>query len=148
MGALLTIYFESNTIVFGLGVFAIGLICIALGLGEAYRLASVTLAIVMLIGRTKQAWIVAAHRFVEGSDRTVRQGNIDHGNHLERNPNTTQRPTPERWRPRPGSGTSARARPNQVRKVVSIVGAGKNSRSMRPEIVVAGLLVKSRGLQP
>ena len=67
MGALLTIYFESNTIVFGLGVFAIGLICIALGLGEAYRLASVTLAIVMLIGRTKQAWIVAAHRFVEVS---------------------------------------------------------------------------------
>jgi uncharacterized membrane protein YgaE (UPF0421/DUF939 family) len=67
LGALLTTYFGANTMVFGLGVFAIGLICIALGLGEAYRLASVTLAIVMLIGRTKQAWIVAAHRFVEVS---------------------------------------------------------------------------------
>ena len=67
MGALLTIYFESNTIVFGLGVFAIGLICAALRLGEAYRMASVTLAIVMLVGHTKSAWIVAAHRFIEVS---------------------------------------------------------------------------------
>jgi uncharacterized membrane protein YgaE (UPF0421/DUF939 family) len=67
MGALLTTYFGSNTIVFGSGVFAIGLICAALRLGEAYRMASVTLAIVMLIGRTKSAWIVAAHRFVEVS---------------------------------------------------------------------------------
>jgi len=67
MGALLTTYFGSNTIVFGLGVFAIGLICAALRLGEAYRMASVTLAIVMLVGRTKSGWIVAAHRFVEVS---------------------------------------------------------------------------------
>jgi len=43
------------------------LICAALRLGEAYRLASVTLAIVMLIAHTKPAWIVAAHRFVEVS---------------------------------------------------------------------------------
>ncbi len=65
MAALLTTYFGSNLIAFGLGVFALGLICAALRLEDAYRLASVTLAIVMLITRTKQAWIVAAHRFVE-----------------------------------------------------------------------------------
>jgi len=65
MGAFLTAYFGSNVIVFGLGVFALGLVCCALRLEDAYRLASVTLAIVMLIARTKQAWIVAAHRFVE-----------------------------------------------------------------------------------
>jgi uncharacterized membrane protein YgaE (UPF0421/DUF939 family) len=65
MGALLTTYFGSNLMVFGVGVFVIGLICAALRLEDAYRLASVTLAIVMLIARTKQAWIVAAHRFVE-----------------------------------------------------------------------------------
>jgi uncharacterized membrane protein YgaE (UPF0421/DUF939 family) len=65
MGALLTTYFGSNLMVFGLGVFVIALICAALRLEDAYRLASVTLAIVMLIARTKQAWIVAAHRFVE-----------------------------------------------------------------------------------
>jgi uncharacterized membrane protein YgaE (UPF0421/DUF939 family) len=67
MGALLTTYFGSNLIVFGLGVFVIGLICAALRLEDAYRLASVTLAIVMLIAHTKQAWIVAAHRFIEVS---------------------------------------------------------------------------------
>jgi uncharacterized membrane protein YgaE (UPF0421/DUF939 family) len=67
MGALLTTYFGSNLIVFGLGVFVIGLICAALRLEDAYRLASVSLAIVMLIAHTKQAWIVAAHRFIEVS---------------------------------------------------------------------------------
>jgi uncharacterized membrane protein YccC len=67
IGALLTTYFGSNTMVFGCGVFAIGLICALLRLGEAYRMASVTLAIVMLIGHTKTVWIVAAHRFVEVS---------------------------------------------------------------------------------
>ena len=67
LAALLATYFGSNMIVFGLGVFAIGLICAALRLGEAYRLASVTLAIVMLIARAKPVWIVAAHRFVEVS---------------------------------------------------------------------------------
>jgi uncharacterized membrane protein YgaE (UPF0421/DUF939 family) len=67
MGALLTTYFGSNLIAFGLGVFVIGLICAALRIEDAYRLASVTLAIVMLIAHTKQAWIVAAHRFIEVS---------------------------------------------------------------------------------
>lgn len=67
VGALLATYFGSNVVVYGAGVFAIGLICAALRLGQAYRLGSVTLAIVMLIARTKAAWIVAAHRFVEVS---------------------------------------------------------------------------------
>jgi uncharacterized membrane protein YgaE (UPF0421/DUF939 family) len=67
VSALLATYFGSNTIVFGLGVFVIGLLCVALRLGEAYRLASVTLAIVMLVARTRPAWIVAAHRFLEVS---------------------------------------------------------------------------------
>jgi uncharacterized membrane protein YccC len=67
MGALLTTYFGSNLIAFGLGVFAIGLICAALRIEDAYRFASVTLAIVMLVAHSKQAWIVAAHRFIEVS---------------------------------------------------------------------------------
>jgi uncharacterized membrane protein YccC len=67
LAALLVTYFGSNTIVFGLGVFALGLICAALRLKDAYRLAGVTLAIVMLIAHTHAAWIVAAHRFVEVS---------------------------------------------------------------------------------
>ena len=67
MGALLTTYFGSNQIMFGLGVFAIGLICAAVCIEDAYRLASVTLAIVMLVAHNNQAWIVAAHRFIEVS---------------------------------------------------------------------------------
>jgi uncharacterized membrane protein YgaE (UPF0421/DUF939 family) len=67
LAAVLVTYFGSNTIVFGLGVFAIGLICSALRLGEAYRLASITLAIVMLIASTQAGWIIAAHRFIEVS---------------------------------------------------------------------------------
>ena len=65
MAGLLTTYFGSNLMAFTLGVFALGLICAALCLEDAYRLASVTLAIVMLIARPEKAWIVAAHRFVE-----------------------------------------------------------------------------------
>src|ERR1700680_3579793 len=67
LAALLATYVGSNIIVFGLGVFALGLICAALRLGGGFRLASVTLAIVLLIGRTKPAWIVATHRFIEVS---------------------------------------------------------------------------------
>src|SRR5580704_3196276 len=67
LAALLATYVGSNIIVFGLGVFALGLICAALRLGEAYRLASVTLAIVMLVAHTNPAWMVAIHRFVEVS---------------------------------------------------------------------------------
>ena len=67
LAALLATYFGSNIISYGLGVFAIGLICAAVRIEDAYRFASVTLAIVMLVAHTKPAWIVAAHRFVEVS---------------------------------------------------------------------------------
>src|SRR5476651_1889413 len=94
-------------------------------------------------GTDRRRDLGATHRSVELTDRTVRKGNIDHRSHLERsNANTTYRPAERAGGQRPGSGTSARARPNQVRKVVSVVGAGKNSRSMGPEIGAAGLGVK------
>lgn len=66
MGALLATYLGSNMIVFGAGVFALGMICAFLRIERAaYRYAGVTLAIVMLVARTGPAWIVAVHRFVE-----------------------------------------------------------------------------------
>jgi uncharacterized membrane protein YccC len=47
-------------------VFAIGMVCAALRLDKAaYRFAGITLAIVMLVGRTSPAWVIAAHRFLE-----------------------------------------------------------------------------------
>jgi uncharacterized membrane protein YccC len=68
VGALTATYFPGNALVFGLAVFMIGLLCAALGVERAaYRYASITLAIVMLVTRSEQAWLIAIHRFAEVS---------------------------------------------------------------------------------
>jgi uncharacterized membrane protein YccC len=54
--------------VFGLAVFALGLVAVILHLGRAaYRFAGITLTIVLLVKRTESAWLIATHRFVEVS---------------------------------------------------------------------------------
>jgi uncharacterized membrane protein YgaE (UPF0421/DUF939 family) len=68
MGAFLAGYFGMNLFAFSAGVFVQGLICAALRLDRvAYRYSGVTLAIVMLIARSRPAAVEAAHRFVEVS---------------------------------------------------------------------------------
>jgi uncharacterized membrane protein YgaE (UPF0421/DUF939 family) len=68
VGALLAAHFEPRVIVFGAGVFVIGVICAGLHLERnAYRFAGITLAIVMLVARAESPWQIAAHRFVEVS---------------------------------------------------------------------------------
>lgn len=68
VGAVLGVYFPGNAVWFGAGVLAIGLFCVATRLERAaYRYAGITLAIVMLVGRTNRSWVVAVHRFVEVS---------------------------------------------------------------------------------
>jgi uncharacterized membrane protein YgaE (UPF0421/DUF939 family) len=68
VGALLAAHFEPRVIVFGAGVFVIGVICTGLHLERnAYRFAGITLAIVMLVARAESPWQIAAHRFVEVS---------------------------------------------------------------------------------
>jgi len=68
LGALLASFYGPNVIVFGAGVFVMGLLCALLHLERnAYRFAGVTLAIVLLLTRAQPAWLVAAHRFVEVS---------------------------------------------------------------------------------
>jgi uncharacterized membrane protein YgaE (UPF0421/DUF939 family) len=65
-GALFAAYFGSNTAMFGIGIFVMGIVCAALRLDKAaYRFAGITLAIIMLIAHTAPAWIVAVHRFIE-----------------------------------------------------------------------------------
>ena len=65
-GALLATYAGSNVAVFGVGLFALGVLCAILRIERsAYRYAGITLVIVMLIARTQAPWIVALHRFVE-----------------------------------------------------------------------------------
>src|SRR5271163_1584088 len=65
-GALLSRYFGPNPMVFGAGVFMLGGICLLLHLGRAASaLASVTLALVLLVARAESAVALAVHRFVE-----------------------------------------------------------------------------------
>jgi uncharacterized membrane protein YgaE (UPF0421/DUF939 family) len=64
----LATYFTQNPLVFAAAVFVLGLLCAALRMERsAYRYASVTLAIIVLIPRTNAAWIIALHRFFEVS---------------------------------------------------------------------------------
>ena len=67
-GALAAVYFTTNLFVFAAAVFVLGLLCAAFRMEKtAYRYASITLAIIVLIPRSNAAWIVALHRFVEVS---------------------------------------------------------------------------------
>jgi len=54
--------------VFAAAVFVLGLLCAAFRMEKtAYRYASITLGIIVLIPRSNAAWIVALHRFFEVS---------------------------------------------------------------------------------
>jgi uncharacterized membrane protein YgaE (UPF0421/DUF939 family) len=65
-GALFATYFGSNTAMFGVGIFVMGIVCAALRLDKAaYRFAGITLAIIMLTAHSAPAGIVAVHRFIE-----------------------------------------------------------------------------------
>lgn len=67
-GALLATWFTQNIFVFAATVFVLGLLCAALRMEKsAYRYASITLAIILLIPRSAAAWIIALHRFFEVS---------------------------------------------------------------------------------
>lgn len=68
VGALEANYFGANLVAFMLAIFFIGLLSLALRVEKtAYRYASVTLTIIVLIPRANPAWIVALHRFLEVS---------------------------------------------------------------------------------
>jgi len=68
VGALVAPYVPPGALAFGALILAMGVISAALHLDRtAYRFASITLAIVMLVVRTKPVPVVAMHRFVEVS---------------------------------------------------------------------------------
>ena len=67
-GAVMGAYAGANAAVFAAAIFLLGLLCALLRLDRsAYRFAGITLAIVTLVPRTRPAWILATHRFVEVS---------------------------------------------------------------------------------
>lgn len=67
LGALIATYFPPNWIVYGVGLFACGVLGAMLRIGSAYRFAAIALSIVLLITHTRPPWIVATHRFIEVS---------------------------------------------------------------------------------
>ncbi len=68
VGALESNYFGADLAAFMLAIFFIGLLSFGFRLERiAYRYASVTLTIIVLIPRANPAWIVALHRFIEVS---------------------------------------------------------------------------------
>ena len=68
VGAIVATYFGPYVLVFGIGVFLLGVICAVAGSNRsAYRFGGVTLAIVLLIPRTDPPWQTAVHRFGEVS---------------------------------------------------------------------------------
>jgi uncharacterized membrane protein YgaE (UPF0421/DUF939 family) len=68
IGALEINYFGANLVAFALAIVLIGLLSIAFRLEKtAYRYASITLTIIVLIPRSGAPWIIALHRFLEVS---------------------------------------------------------------------------------
>src|SRR5437773_9075368 len=68
LGAIESNYFGANLIAFAVAIFLLGILSFAFRLEKtAYRYASITLAIIVLIPRVNAAWNVAAHRFIEVS---------------------------------------------------------------------------------
>jgi uncharacterized membrane protein YgaE (UPF0421/DUF939 family) len=68
VGALEANFFGSNLVAFAVAIFLIGLLSFAFRLEKtAYRYASITLAIIVLIPRSAAPWMIALHRFFEVS---------------------------------------------------------------------------------
>src|SRR5258706_2852157 len=67
LGALIATFSSGSALVYAAAIFLSGVLCAVLRLRGAYRFAAITLSIVLLIAHHRPAWIVASHRFVEGS---------------------------------------------------------------------------------
>lgn len=68
VGALEANYFRANLVAFAAAIFLLGLLAIAFRLEKtAYRYASITLTIIVLIPRSAAPWTIALHRFLEVS---------------------------------------------------------------------------------
>jgi uncharacterized membrane protein YccC len=67
-GGFVGMYFPGSVAAFTVALFAIGLLCAVLKMERgAYRHAGFTLAIVMLVPRAGNEWVIAMHRFCEVS---------------------------------------------------------------------------------
>jgi uncharacterized membrane protein YgaE (UPF0421/DUF939 family) len=67
LGALIATSFPIHWAVYFAGIFICGILCAVLRINESYRIAAITLSIVLLITHGSAPWIVALHRFIEVS---------------------------------------------------------------------------------
>jgi uncharacterized membrane protein YccC len=68
VGSFVAHYFGANLIAFAAAIFAIGLLSKVFRLEKtAYRYASITMTIIVLIPRAETPWSIALHRFIEVS---------------------------------------------------------------------------------
>jgi uncharacterized membrane protein YccC len=65
VGGLFVSMWGSNTLGFAIAVAIAFFVCGLLNLADSQRLATVTVAIIMLAGLTSSAWVIALHRFAE-----------------------------------------------------------------------------------
>ena len=66
VGGIAASYFAPSVLVFGIGVFILGLLCAAVRADRrAYRFGAIALAIVVLVPRSGPPWHIAFHRFIE-----------------------------------------------------------------------------------
>ncbi|MGA7381184.1 MAG: FUSC family protein [Terriglobales bacterium] len=65
LGAAFVALWGAHLVWFGMAVAVTVLVCESLGLGQSYRLACVTVAIVMLINTAGSPWKSATYRFLE-----------------------------------------------------------------------------------
>jgi uncharacterized membrane protein YccC len=67
-GALEANYFRANLVAYAVAIFLVGLLSFSFRLEKtAYRYASITLTIIVLIPRSETPWATALHRFIEVS---------------------------------------------------------------------------------
>jgi uncharacterized membrane protein YccC len=67
LGTVLATYFPANLLLFGAGVFLLGIVCAIIRMDNAFRFAAITLAVVVLIARNAPPPQIALHRFFEVS---------------------------------------------------------------------------------
>jgi len=68
VGALEANYFRTNLAAYAVAIFLVGLLSFAFRLEKtAYRYASITLTIIVLIPRSEAPWAIGLHRFLEVS---------------------------------------------------------------------------------
>ena len=67
IGGIFLDLFGVHVWVFGIAVMIVVLICIVLNLKQSYRLAAVTVGIILLVNHPESPWMTALHRFLEVS---------------------------------------------------------------------------------